>query len=222
LPDGLTIAAICQREDPRDALVVRGASPISSLKDLPDEAVVGTSSQRRVAQLKAVCPRVKVKDLRGNVDTRLRKLDEGHYDALILASAGLRRLGLSDRINFAIPLAEMLPAVGQGAVAIETRTDNEAAIGAAGKLLHDQTSVACVAERSLLRSLGGGCQLPIAAHALVDEKRLRLEALVASPDGARIVRGAISGSTADANELGSDLADKLRADGADAILQEYL
>jgi len=222
LPDGLTIAAICQREDPRDALVVREASPISSLKDLPDEAVVGTSSQRRVAQLKAICPRVKVKDLRGNVDTRLRKLDEGHYDALILASAGLRRLGLSDRINFAIPLAEMLPAVGQGAVAIETRTDNEAAIGAAGKLLHDQTSVACVAERSLLRSLGGGCQLPIAAHALVDEKRLRLEALVASPDGARIVRGAISGSTADANELGSDLADKLRADGADAILQEYL
>ena len=222
LPDGLTIAAICQREDPRDALVVREASPISSLKDLPDEAVVGTSSQRRVAQLKAICPRVKVKDLRGNVDTRLRKLDEGHYDALILASAGLRRLGLSDRINFAIPLAEMLPAVGQGAVAIETRTDNEAAIGAAGKLLHDQTSLACVAERSLLRSLGGGCQLPIAAHALVDEKRLRLEALVASPDGARIVRGAISGSTADANELGSDLADKLRADGADAILQEYL
>ena len=222
LPDGLTIAAICQREDPRDALVVREASPISSLKDLPDEALVGTSSQRRVAQLKAICPRVKVKDLRGNVDTRLRKLDEGHYDALILASAGLRRLGLSDRINFAIPLAEMLPAVGQGAVAIETRTDNEAAIGAAGKLLHDQTSVACVAERSLLRSLGGGCQLPIAAHALVDEKRLRLEALVASPDGARIVRGAISGSTADANELGSDLADKLRADGADAILQEYL
>ena len=222
LPDGLTIAAICQREDPRDALVVREASPISSLKDLPDEAVVGTSSQRRVAQLKAICPRVKVKDLRGNVDTRLRKLDEGHYDALILASAGLRRLGLSDRITFAIPLAEMLPAVGQGAVAIETRTDNEAAIGAAGKLLHDQTSVACVAERSLLRSLGGGCQLPIAAHALVDEKRLRLEALVASPDGARIVRGAISGSTADANELGSDLADKLRADGADAILQEYL
>ena len=222
LPDGLTIAAICQREDPRDALVVREASPISSLKDLPDEAVVGTSSQRRVAQLKAICPRVKVKDLRGNVDTRLRKLDEGHYDALILASAGLRRLGLSDRINFAIPFAEMLPAVGQGAVAIETRTDNEAAIGAAGKLLHDQTSVACVAERSLLRSLGGGCQLPIAAHALVDEKRLRLEALVASPDGARIVRGAISGSTADANELGSDLADKLRADGADAILQEYL
>ena len=222
LPDSLTIAAICKREDPRDALVVRDAQPISSLRDLPDEAVVGTSSQRRIAQLKAICPRVRVKDLRGNVDTRLRKLDEGQYDALILASAGLRRLGLSDRINFAIPPAEMLPAVGQGAIAVETRADNEAAIHAVGKLQHDQTRVACVAERALLRSLGGGCQLPIAAHAVVNETTLRLEALVASPDGARIVRGTISGSTANASELGANLADKLRADGADAILQEYL
>jgi len=222
LPDNLTIAAICKREDPHDALVVREAQPISSLRNLPDEAIVGTSSQRRIAQLKSMCPRVKIKDLRGNVDTRLRKLDEGHYDALILAAAGLRRLGLSDRINFAIPPSEMLPAVGQGAIAIETLADNEAAIDAAGKLQHDQTRVACVAERALLRSLGGGCQLPIAAHALVDEKTLRLEALVASSDGARIVRGAISGSSANANELGANLADRLRADGADAILQESL
>jgi hydroxymethylbilane synthase len=222
LPDTLTIAAICKREDPRDALVVREAQPISSLRNLPDEAVVGTSSQRRIAQLKSICPRVKIKDLRGNVDTRLRKLDEGQYDALILASAGLLRLGLLDRINLAIPTAEMLPAVGQGAIAIETRADNEAAIDAACKLQHDQTRVACLAERALLRSLGGGCQLPIAAHAEVNEKTLRLEALVASPDGARIVRGKISGSTANAAELGADLADKLRADGADAILQEYL
>jgi hydroxymethylbilane synthase len=222
VPDTLTIAAICQREDPRDALVMREAWPIDSLKNLPDEAVVGTSSQRRIAQLKAICPRVKVKDLRGNVDTRLRKLDEGKYDALILASAGLRRLGLLGRINFAIPPTEMLPAVGQGAIAVETRADNEAAIEAAGKLQHDETRVACIAERALLRSLGGGCQLPIAAHAVVNEKTLRLEALVASPDGARIVRGTISGSTANATELGADLADKLRADGADAILQEYL
>ena len=222
LPDSLTIAAVCEREDPRDALVVREAQPISSLRNLPDEAVVGTSSQRRIAQLKSMCPRVKIKDLRGNVDTRLRKLDEGQYDALILASAGLRRLGLLDRINFAIPPAEMLPAVGQGAIAVETRADNEAAIDAACKLQHDQTRVACVAERALLRSLGGGCELPIAAHAVVNEKTLRLEALVASPDGARIVRGTISGSTANAAELGANLADKLRADGADAILQESL
>jgi len=222
LPDSLTIAAICKREDPRDALVVRVAQPISSLKDLPDEAIVGTSSQRRIAQLKSICPRVRLKDLRGNVDTRLRKLDEGKYDALILAAAGLRRLGLSDRISFTIPPSEMLPAVGQGAVAIETRADDEAAIDATGKLQHDQTRVACVAERALLRSLGGGCQLPIAAHAVVDEKTLHLEALVASPDGARIVRGAISGNTTNADALGAALADKLRADGADAILQESL
>jgi hydroxymethylbilane synthase len=222
LPDSLTIAAICKREDPRDALVVRVAQPINSLKDLPDEAIVGTSSQRRIAQLKSMCPRVKLKDVRGNVDTRLRKLDDGKYDALILAAAGLRRLGLSDRISFAIPHSEMLPAVGQGAIAIETRADNESAIAAAGKLQHDQTRVACVAERALLRSLGGGCQLPIAAHALVDEMTLRLEALVASSDGARIVRGAISGMRANADKLGANLADQLRSDGADAILQESL
>ncbi|HEY6244907.1 MAG TPA: hydroxymethylbilane synthase [Pyrinomonadaceae bacterium] len=222
VPDTLTIAAICQREDPRDALVLRQAQPISSLRDLPDEALVGTSSQRRIAQLKSLCPRVRIKDLRGNVDTRLRKLDDGQCDAVILASAGLLRLGLSNRIDFAIPPSEMLPAVGQGALVIETRADNEAAINAAGKLQHDQTRVACVAERALLRSLEGGCQLPIAAHALVDDTTLRLEALVASPDGARIVRGTISGSTAHATELGVNLADKLRADGADAILQEYL
>lgn len=222
LPDNFTIAAICQRDDPRDALVLREAWPISSLKDLPDEAVVGTSSQRRLAQLKAICPRVKVKDLRGNVDTRLRKLDEGQFDALILASAGLRRLGLSGRISLAIPPTEMLPAVGQGALGIETRADDEASINFARKLQHDQTRVACLAERALLRSLGGGCQLPIAAHALVDEKTVRLEALVASPDGARIVRGSICGTPDNAIEIGATLAANLRADGADAILYEAL
>jgi hydroxymethylbilane synthase len=222
LPDKLIIAAICEREDPRDALLLRETRPIGSLRDLPDEAVVGTSSQRRIAQLKALCPRIIVKDLRGNVDTRLRKLDEGRYDALILASAGLHRLGLSGRINFAIPPTEMLPAVGQGALAIETRRNDEATINAVIKLRHDQTTVACIAERALLRSLGGGCQLPIAAHGFVDEQTLRLEALVASPDGARIVRGAICGIAENANELGATLADKLRSDGAEAILHEAL
>jgi hydroxymethylbilane synthase len=220
LPDNLTIAAICRREDPRDALILRDSRTISSLRDLPDGGIVGTSSQRRLAQLKAICRRIIVKDLRGNVDTRLRKLDEGQYDALILASAGLRRLGLSERINFAIPTSEMLPAVGQGAIAIETRTDNVEAIAASGRLQHDETSVACLAERAVLRSLGGGCQLPIAAHAVVQEKTLRLEALVASPDGARVVRGAMSGSAEDPDQLGARLADNLRADGAEAILQE--
>jgi hydroxymethylbilane synthase len=222
LPDNLTIAAICQREDPRDALVLRKALPIRSLRELPERTIVGTSSQRRVAQLKALCPSVVVRDLRGNVDTRLRKLDEGQYDALVLASAGLRRLGLSDRISFAIPPNEMLPAVCQGAIAVETQADNEAAIRAVAKLQHDETSVACLAERSLLRSLGGGCQLPIAAHAFVQDNRLHVEALVASPDGRRVVRGTISGPLENANALGATLADRLREDGANAILQEAL
>src|SRR5262245_1689347 len=220
LPDSLTIAAICEREDPRDALIMRERRQIRSLRELPDGTVVGTSSQRRIAQLKALCPRVVVRDLRGNVDTRLRKLDEGQYDALILASAGLRRLGLEDRISFQIPPLEMLPAVGQGALAIEIRLDNEGAISAVAKLQHDETCIACLAERALLRSLGGGCELPIAAHAVVKDSRLCLEALVASPDGARIVRGTISGSLERANELGATLAERLRADGADPILHE--
>ena len=222
LPDQLMIAAICQREDPRDALILREPFALRSLADLPDGAVVGTSSQRRIAQLKSICPRVVIKDLRGNVDTRLRKLDEGQYDALILASAGLRRLGLQDRINFSIPAVEMLPAVGQGAVAIETHVQNELAIQAAAQLQHEQTKIACLAERSLLRSLGGGCQLPIAGHAIVEGQLIRIEGLVASPDGARIVRDMISGPAESAAQLGAALGEKLRDDGADSILQESL
>lgn len=222
LPDQLMIAAICQREDPRDALILREPFALDSLADLPDGAVVGTSSQRRIAQLKSICPRVVVKDLRGNVDTRLRKLDEGQYDSLILASAGLRRLGLQDRINFSIPAVEMLPAVGQGAVAIETHVQNELAIQAAAQLQHEQTRIACLAERALLRSLGGGCQLPIAGHAIVEGQLIRIEGLVASPDGARIVRDMISGPAESAAQLGAALGQKLRDDGADSILQESL
>ncbi|HSB29447.1 MAG TPA: hydroxymethylbilane synthase [Pyrinomonadaceae bacterium] len=222
LPDQLMIAAICQREDPRDALILREPFALDSLADLPDGAVVGTSSQRRIAQLKSICPRVVVKDLRGNVDTRLRKLDEGQYDSLILASAGLRRLGLQDRINFSIPAVEMLPAVGQGAIAIETHVQNELAIQAAAQLQHEQTRIACLAERALLRSLGGGCQLPIAGHAIVEGQLIRIEGLVASPDGARIVRDMISGPAESAAQLGAALGQKLRDDGADSILQESL
>ncbi|HEU4508053.1 MAG TPA: hydroxymethylbilane synthase, partial [Pyrinomonadaceae bacterium] len=163
LPAGLAISAICEREDPRDALVLR-AGTRGSLVDLPEGAVVGTSSQRRLAQLKALRGDVEVRDLRGNVDTRIRKLDEGQYDALILATAGLVRLGLEERISTRIPFDEMLPAVGQGAIGIEVLSDNEAAVQATGKLEHGSTRIACSAERAFLRGLGGGCQLPIAAH----------------------------------------------------------
>jgi hydroxymethylbilane synthase len=223
LPDRLIIGAICEREDPRDALVLplNGAGSDASLATIIEGAVVGSSSQRRVAQLKALRPDVTVKDVRGNVDTRLRKLDEGQYDALILASAGLRRLGLAERINTAISTDEMLPAVGQGAVAIEARNDNEFALQSIAKLNHDGTRIACTAERALLRSLGGGCQLPIAAHAVVDGDDLLLEGLVAAVDGSLILRESLTGSISRAEDLGQALAKRLMDRGANSLLKQY-
>jgi hydroxymethylbilane synthase len=220
LPDRLAIGAICEREDPRDALVLNKTlnDEDASLRNLPFRAVIGTSSQRRLAQLKALRQDVVIKDLRGNVDTRLRKLDEGQYDALILASAGLRRLGLADRISAAISTDDMLPAVGQGAVAIEARTDNSFALEAVNKLNHRDTRIACEAERALLRGLGGGCQLPIAAHAVVCGAELRLEGLVAKPDGTTVLRDHVSGTIDKAEELGAELAQKLIDGGANTLL----
>lgn len=222
LPDKLTIAAICEREDPRDALVLREPANIGSLLQLPQSSVVGTSSPRRLAQLKSKRPDVVVKDLRGNVDTRIRKLDEGQYDALLLASAGMRRLGLQDRISYRLSSDEMLPAVGQGAIGIETRADDEVAIAVVRKLDHPETRIACSAERALLRNLGGGCQLPIAAHAVVSETELSIEGLVASPDGSQLIRDKLSGSSRHPQELGHELATKLRAAGAESLLSELL
>lgn len=218
LPEGLSISAICEREDARDALVLRSEVPGSSLAGLPTGAIVGTSSQRRLAQLKALRGDVIVKDLRGNVDTRIRKLDEGQYDAVILATAGLVRLGLQDRISARIAVTEMLPAVGQGAVAIETRSDNEFAVEATRKLDHHQTRLACLAERAFLRSLGGGCQFPIAAHAIVDGDSLNLDGLVAKPDGSEILRAILSGAVVDAESIGSQLAENLLQQGARSLL----
>src|SRR5689334_21915705 len=214
VPDGLAISAICEREDPRDALVLRKYSEIRSLHELPAEAVVGTSSQRRLSQLKALRGDLVVKDLRGNVDTCVRKLDEGQYDALILASAGLIRLGLGDRISAAVSPSEILPAVGQGAIAIETRADDEVAVAATNKLNHRATELACRAERAFLRGLGGGCQFPIAAHAMIEGERLKLEGLVAKPDGQEILRNRNSGNANDPEQIGSQLAQQLLEQGA--------
>lgn len=223
LPEGLWINAICEREDARDALVLRPDLKMEakSLLNLPERAVVGTSSQRRLAQLKAVRRDVVVKDLRGNVDTRIRKLDEGQYDALILACAGLSRLGLQDRISARIPIGEMLPAVGQGAIAIETRSDNEFAVETTIKLDHPETRLACLAERSLLRGLGGGCQFPIAAHAIIDHETLTLDGLVATPDGSKILRDNFSGTPDKAEEIGAVLAARLIERGANELLHEH-
>lgn len=220
LPDGLTISAICQRDDPRDALVVRDDLKArgGSILNLPENAVVGTSSQRRVAQLKSLRGDVVVKDVRGNVDTRLRKLDEGQYDALILASAGLRRLELDHRIDAAISTEEMVPAVGQGAIAIETRADDEFTIEITGALDHHETRLCCLAERAFLRSLGGGCQFPIAGHAIIENDQLRLDGLVATPDGAKILRDQLSGPQVNTDEIGSSLAALLIERGANSLL----
>jgi len=220
LPDGLSISAICEREDPRDALVLRAESKNGSLLHLPHGAVVGTSSQRRLAQLKALRSDVVVRDLRGNVDTRIRKLDEGQYDAVILASAGLVRLGLQERISARIEINEMLPAVGQGAIAIETNSDNEFAVQITSRLDHLETRLACLAERAFLRGLGGGCQFPIAAHSILDGDLLKLDGLVAKPDGSEILRGSLSGTPEAPETLGSTLAGQLMAEGAGSLLHQ--
>lgn len=220
LPEPLAVAAICEREDPRDALVLGREldSDSASLESLPARAVVGTSSPRRLAQLKHVREDVIIKDLRGNVDTRLRKLDEGHYDALILASAGLRRLGLEHRISASIPPEKMLPAVGQGAIGIEVRAHDDACQEIVSKLNHEPTRIACLAERSLLRGLGGGCQLPIAGHAVVVYERLRLDGLIAARDGKEVLRDHIEGNSDEAEALGQQLAQRLLLSGADRLL----
>lgn len=223
LPEGFTIAAICKREDPRDALVL-GRKPQlagnASIAGLPKKAVVGTSSPRRLAQLKHLRNDLVFADLRGNVDTRLRKLDEGQYDVLVLACAGLRRLGLENRISAAIPTEQMLPSPGQGALAIETRAEDQEITDALARLDHKFTRLACTAERAFLRALGGGCQLPIAAYAAVRDKKIRLDGLVSDMQGTQILTDRISGSIDQAEQLGNDLAEKLLANGARELLAQ--
>ncbi len=218
-PD-LAIAAICEREDPRDALVMRADSALetSTLQTLTTNATVGTSSPRRIAQLKHVRPDLEIKDLRGNVDTRLRKLDAGWYDAVVLASAGLRRLDLHYRISAYLEPGEILPAVGQGALGVQTRADDRTAIEMVEKLDHAPTRIACTAERALLRELGGGCLLPIAGHAVIKGDRLRLDGLVAHPNGARVLRDQLDGATNEPVGLGHALAQRLLSNGAADLL----
>jgi hydroxymethylbilane synthase len=221
LPDNLAISAITEREDARDALILRAGktTPNHSLRDLPSGAIVGTSSLRRQGQLKYLRPDVQIKDLRGNVDTRLRKLDEGGYDAIILASAGLLRLGFEGRINAAIKHDEMLPAVGQGALGIETRAGDARTAALVSLLEHAPTRAACTAERALLFALGGGCQVPIAAHAVVSGDTLRLEALVAALDGGRVIRESLEDESGHAARAGEALAARLRERGAEELLE---
>ena len=208
----LVVAVVPKRADPRDALVGR------RLDEIPDSAKVGTSSPRRAAQLRRRRPDIEVLDIRGNVDTRLRKLDEGQYDAILLASAGLHRLGWEDRIAEILEPEVMVPAVGQGALGVETRSDDEAVRGLLAPLHDEKTATAVGAERALLDALGGGCQVPLGAHAVVSGSVLKLAAVVVSPDGGRAVKARETGDADQAEALGRQAAEHLLAAGAREIM----
>jgi hydroxymethylbilane synthase len=212
LPEGLALAAVPEREDPRDAIVGK------RLADLPQGAKVGTSSLRRAAQLRKLRPDLVIESVRGNLDTRLRKLDEGQYDAIVLAAAGLKRLGWGDRIAETLDASLMCSAVGQGALAIETRSSGAGRV-ACSALDHPETHIAVTAERGVLAALGGGCQVPIGAHATVSEGLLRLQAIVASPDGSELIREDAEGDPADAEAIGRAVGKELLAHGAQKILE---
>ncbi|MRT06389.1 hydroxymethylbilane synthase [Ewingella americana] len=216
-PEGLGLVTICERDDPRDAFV---SNHYASLADLPEGSVVGTSSLRRQCQLREQRPDLVIRDLRGNVGTRLAKLDNGDYDAIILAVAGLNRLNLQDRVRTALTPEECLPAVGQGAVGIECRLDDSETRALLAPLAHRETTLRVLAERAMNTRLEGGCQVPIGSYAEIDGDQIWLRALVGAPDGSQMVRGERRGNTADAERMGVDLAEELLANGAREILQE--
>lgn len=219
LPAGLCIGAILEREDPRDAFV---SSRYASVDDLPEGARVGTSSLRRQCQLRARRPDLQILDLRGNVGTRLGKLDGGDYDAIVLACAGLKRLGLSERISRELAPEEMLPAIAQGVIGIECRVDDERINRLITPLNHQETRYRTQAERAMNAALAGGCQAPVAGYSLLSEGVIELRGLVGRPDGSAIIRGDIRGSSQHAEALGKQLADELLSRGARTILDELL
>ena len=217
MPEGFVLAAISARENPCDAFV---SNRFSGLDELPANAIVGTSSLRREAILRRAYPQLSIRSLRGNLDTRLRKLDAGDYDAIILAAAGLIRLGLADRIKTVLTPEESLPAPGQGVLGIELRS-TRADISALVAPLNDHATAHCVrAERAFSRALGGSCQVPLAAHAVLENGRLWLRGWVATPDGRQKVGGELRGVPEDDESIGHLLAQRLRGQGADAILEE--
>ncbi|WP_280286806.1 hydroxymethylbilane synthase [Pseudomonas sp. BN417] len=215
-PEGLGLYCICEREDPRDAFV---SNRFDSLDALPPGSVVGTSSLRRQAQLLARRPDLKIQFLRGNVNTRLAKLDAGEYDAIILAAAGLIRLGFEDRIRSSISVEDSLPAGGQGAVGIECRTGDSEIHGLLAPLHHQDTALRVTAERALNKRLNGGCQVPIACYAVLEGDQLWLRGLVGQPDGGQLLRAEARAAAVDAEALGVKVADQLLEQGAEEILK---
>lgn len=216
-PEGLGLAVICEREMPTDAFV---SNHYGHFDELPLGATVGTSSLRREVQLREKRPDLKIKTLRGNVQTRLRKLDAGEYDAIILASAGLIRLKMEDRVRYHIPTTESLPAGGQGAVGIECRIDDQQTLALLAPLNDQPTAIRVTAERALNRRLEGGCQVPIGCYAELENDKIWLRGLVGRPDGTLVLRDEIRGQAADAEQLGIQLADRLLSAGAAEILKQ--
>ena len=216
LPEGLHLAVIMQREDPRDAYV---SNNYRTLDELPEGVCVGTSSLRRQSQVAERRPDLKIKSLRGNVNTRLRKLDEGEFDAIILAAAGLIRLGFQERITALISPEQSLPAIGQGAVGIECRQDDARVNQLIAPLHHTETAYCVMAERAMNHRLHGGCQVPIAGYAMLENNALWLRGLVGEPDGSEIIRGEVEGAPEEAEAMGTGLAERLLEWGADRILQ---
>ncbi|HUT42503.1 MAG TPA: hydroxymethylbilane synthase [Gammaproteobacteria bacterium] len=219
LPDGLVIRTILEREDPRDAFVSNRYADIAAL---PQGARVGTSSLRRQCQLRALRPDLEILDLRGNVGTRLGKLDAGDYDAIVLACAGLRRLGMQERITLALADELMLPAIAQGVIGIECRSGDTRVHDLIDALNHTATATRTRAERAMNARLAGGCQAPVAGYSEILDGNMELRGLVGRPDGSDIIRGAITGPPEEAEALGRELAEDLLARGADVILQELM
>lgn len=224
LPAGLRLGVVTEREDPADALVVHEQHKDKQIDTLPEGAVIGTSSLRRLAQLRRHYPHLAFKDVRGNLNTRLAKLDAGEYDALILAAAGLQRLDMAERIHQLLPANISLHAVGQGALGIECRADDQEVLSLLKALEHLPTAQRCYAERAFLRDLEGGCQVPIGVNTEIVDDRLTLKGIVASINGQRIVEGTVTGvitaDTGSAESIGTQLATELRGQGAQEILAE--
>ena len=216
LPTGLSLPVICEREDPCDAFV---SNRFEGFEQLPKGATVGTSSLRRKTQILKARPDLNILDLRGNVGTRLSKLDAGEYDAIILASAGLKRLGLSECIKHTLSPELSLPAVGQGALGLECRTDDQAILDLISPLQHEQTSICVRAERAFNSHLEGGCQVPIAAYATLENGQLQLEGRVGSVDGLILLSSQVSGQPEHAEQLGIELAENLLSQGAGELLK---
>jgi len=220
LPDGLTLGAVGKREDVRDVLISHPTKSGMTLKGMRQGAVIATGSLRRRSQLLAFRPDFEIAEIRGNLKTRLRKLDESEWDGMILASAGVHRLEWTDRISEIISTDIILPAVGQGAIAIEVREGDEELQNALRPMHHAETYQATLAERALLRKLEGGCQIPVGTYAQISTGKLQLDAMVGSLDGTQIVRDRISGRPGEAKSLGVELAEKLLKLGADKILSQ--